>query len=129
MAPPHGPLTRPPLGHQPAETVAEPAIRTSGVGPAWLAAWFSRRTDGLNPMSGSWSRTPDRPEGALPRGPTVPATRLREPDCDPNAQIRRRSVAHLVSWCRVDNWSFRSTDETWLSTVLVEISSSRAISL
>src|ERR1022692_2652685 len=26
--------------------------------------------------------------------------------------VSRRSVAHLVSWCRVDSWSLRSTEET-----------------
>ena len=44
------------------------------------------------------------------------------------AYVSRRSVAHLVSWCRVDSWSLRSTEETWLSTVLTEMKSSRAIS-
>jgi hypothetical protein len=28
------------------------------------------------------------------------------------AYVSRRSVAHLVSWCRVDSWSLRSTEET-----------------
>ena len=37
------------------------------------------------------------------------------------AQARRRSVAHRVSWWRVESWSFRSTEETWLSTVLTEM--------
>src|ERR1035438_2971641 len=35
------------------------------------------------------------------------------------AQIRRRSVAHLVSWWRVESWSLRNTADTWLSTVLI----------
>jgi hypothetical protein len=43
--------------------------------------------------------------------------------------VRRRSAAHRVSWCRDESWSLRSTDETWLSTVLPEMNSSRAISL
>jgi len=45
------------------------------------------------------------------------------------AQARRRSVAHRASWWRVDSCSFRSTEETWVSTVLTEMNSSRAISL
>jgi predicted RNA-binding Zn ribbon-like protein len=43
-------------------------------------------------------------------------------------QVSRRSAAHRVSWCRVDSCSLRSTDDTWLSTVLMEMYSSRAIS-
>jgi len=46
-----------------------------------------------------------------------------------DAQVRRRSAAHLVSWWRLDSWSLRSTDDTWLSTVFTEMYSSRAISL
>ena len=41
---------------------------------------------------------------------------------------RCRSVAHFVSWCRLLSWSFRSTDETWVSTVFMEMKSSRATS-
>ena len=41
----------------------------------------------------------------------------------------RRSAAHLVSWCRVDSCSLRSTDDTCDSTVFTEMNSSRAISL
>jgi hypothetical protein len=41
----------------------------------------------------------------------------------------RRSVAHLVSSWRVESWSFRSTEETCDSTVLVEMVRSRATSL
>ena len=37
------------------------------------------------------------------------------------AYVSLRSAAHLVSWCRVDSWSLRSTEETWLSTVLTEM--------
>ena len=42
---------------------------------------------------------------------------------------RRRSVAHLVSSWRVESCSFRSTEETWDSTVLTEMVRSRATSL
>ncbi len=45
------------------------------------------------------------------------------------AQASRRSVAQRVNWWRVDSWSLRRTAETWLSTVLVEMDSSRANSL
>jgi uncharacterized membrane protein YeaQ/YmgE (transglycosylase-associated protein family) len=45
------------------------------------------------------------------------------------SQTRRRSVAHRVSWWRLESWSLRSTLETWVSTVLIEMNSSRAISL
>ena len=44
-------------------------------------------------------------------------------------QSRRRAEAHVDSWWRFDSWSLRSTADTWLSTVLIEISSSVAISL
>ena len=40
-----------------------------------------------------------------------------------------RRLASGVSWCRVDSCSLRSTEETWLSTVLTEMNSSPAISL
>ena len=41
----------------------------------------------------------------------------------------RRSVAQRVSSWRFESWSLRSTDDTWVSTVLVEMPSWRAISL
>ncbi len=44
-------------------------------------------------------------------------------------QIRRRSVAQRANWWRFDNCSLRSTDETWVSTVLPEMYSSLATSL
>ena len=44
-------------------------------------------------------------------------------------QSRRRSVAQRASWWRLDSWSLRSTDDTWVSTVFTEISRSRATSL
>ena len=50
-------------------------------------------------------------------------------DRQPYRQASRRSAAHLVSWCRVDSCSLRSTEDTWLSTVFTEMNSSRAISL
>ena len=43
--------------------------------------------------------------------------------------VSRRSAAQRVSWCREESWSLRSTEETWLSTVLTEMKSSRATSL
>jgi hypothetical protein len=46
-----------------------------------------------------------------------------------SGQTKRRSVAHLVSSWRVESWSFRSTEETCDSTVLVEMVRSRATSL
>ena len=45
------------------------------------------------------------------------------------AQRRRRPIAHAVSSCRDDSWSLRSTDDTWVSTVLIEMKSSLATSL
>jgi len=42
---------------------------------------------------------------------------------------RRRSVAQRVSSCRLDSCSLRSTDETCVSTVLIDTLSRRAISL
>ena len=42
---------------------------------------------------------------------------------------RPRSVAQRVSSCREDSWSFRSTEDTWASTVFGEMSRRRAISL
>jgi hypothetical protein len=41
----------------------------------------------------------------------------------------RRAVAHRVSSCRFDSWSFLSTAETWDSTVFTEMNSCLAISL
>jgi len=84
---------------------------------------------------------PDRPRGGPPPrtqtccGKNAIQTPLCEvrpgseaPDGKPRAwtgtaggQVRRRSVAHRVSWWRVESWSFRSTEETWLSTVLPEM--------
>jgi hypothetical protein len=40
------------------------------------------------------------------------------------AQISRRSCAQRVSSWRLDSCSFRSTDDTWVSTVLTEMNSS-----
>jgi hypothetical protein len=40
----------------------------------------------------------------------------------------RRSLAHRVSSRRLLSWSLRSTDETWVSTVLMETKSSAAVS-
>ena len=59
------------------------------------------------------------------------AGRVREPGRPPGraAQASRRSAAHLVSWWRVESCSLRSTEDTWLSTVLTEMNSSLAISL
>src|SRR5205823_9169413 len=47
----------------------------------------------------------------------------------PEAQVRRRSAAQRVSSWRLESCSLRSTAETWVSTVLTEISRRRAISL
>ena len=44
-------------------------------------------------------------------------------------QIRRRSEAQRASWWRLESCSLRSTDDTWVSTVLAEIPRSRATSL
>lgn len=41
--------------------------------------------------------------------------------------IRRRSAQRVSSW-REESWSLRSTFETWVSTVLIEMNSSPAIS-
>ncbi len=42
---------------------------------------------------------------------------------------RRRSVAHRVSSWRLESWSLRRTDETWVSTVLTDRLRRRATSL
>jgi len=44
-------------------------------------------------------------------------------------QTRRRSVAQRVSSWRLESWSFRRTEETWVSTVFTERCSRRATSL
>ena len=62
---------------------------------------------------------------SLPNPHGQPGTQDRQP----YRQASRRSAAHLVSWCRVESCSLRSTEDTWLSTVLVEMNSSFAISL
>jgi hypothetical protein len=68
------------------------------------------------------SRAQNAPKPRPSRAENPPRTR-------PERYVSRRSAAHLVSWCRVDSWSLRSTEDTWLSTVLTEMYSSRAISL
>ena len=42
---------------------------------------------------------------------------------------RRRSVAHRVSSWRLESWSLRRTDETWVSTVFTDRLRRRATSL
>ena len=44
-------------------------------------------------------------------------------------QRRRRSVAQRVSSWRDESWSLRSTDDMWVSTVLIEMNSSAPTSL
>ena len=44
-------------------------------------------------------------------------------------QMRRRSVAHRVSSWRLESWSLRRTEETWVSTVLTDRLRRRATSL
>ena len=46
-----------------------------------------------------------------------------------SAQSNRRAFAHAVSSCRLESWSLRSTADTWVSTVFVEMKSSAATSL
>src|SRR5690606_2644109 len=55
--------------------------------------------------------------------PTRPAR-----DARAAGQTRRRAVAQRESSWRLESWSLRSTDETWVSTVLTEMNSSLAIS-
>lgn len=63
-------------------------------------------------------RTPPRPPVA-PGHPGVTVT----------GHTSRRAVAHLVSSCRLESCNFRSTAETWDSTVFTEMNSCLAISL
>jgi hypothetical protein len=58
-----------------------------------------------------------------------PADAVRLATRPADRQFRRRSAAQRVSWWREDSCSLRSTEETWLSTVLTEMKSSRATSL
>ena len=44
-------------------------------------------------------------------------------------QISRRSVAQRDNSYRLDIWVLRSTEDTWVSTVLIEMNSCDAISL
>src|SRR5690606_17946885 len=46
-----------------------------------------------------------------------------------DAHSRRLLRAHAVSSCREDSCSLRSTEDTWVSTVLTEMNRSRATSL
>jgi hypothetical protein len=86
-------------------------------GSAWRTS-STRARPGRCCATGSATPTPcSRPARAAP--PSAPA----------RDQISRRSAAHRVSWCRVESWSLRSTEETCVSTVRIEIVSSRAISL
>ena len=63
---------------------------------------------------------PGRLPGADPEG--RPPSRTRH-------QTNRRSEAHLDNSYRLDFWVLRSTLETWVSTVLIEMNSCEAISL
>jgi len=47
---------------------------------------------------------------------------------EPWYQSRRRAAAQRVSSCREDSWSLRSTADTCVSTVLIEMNSSEATS-
>ena len=90
--------------HQGTQTVDEGAeiiVRMAQVGPDGpTGGYFGRH--GTVP----WLPSPgNRPAGNRPMA----------------GQVRRRSVAHRVSWCRVDSCSLCSTEETWLSTVLTEM--------
>ena len=67
------------------------------------------------------------------RSPHV-AARLGEPapprlTAGGAGQSSRRSVAHRVSSCREDSCSLRSTEDMWVSTVLIEMNSSEPTSL
>ncbi len=76
------------------------------------------------------SHQPQLPVGSSPTGRLATGRTLRAaPELWPGRQTRRRSVAQRVSWWRLESCSLRSTLETWVSTVLIEMNSSRAISL
>ena len=69
-----------------------------------------------------------------PDGPQLADSLLQESaaasaSSAPEPQSMRRSAAQRVSWCRLDSCSFRNTFEACVSTVLIEMNSSAAISL
>ncbi len=74
-------------------------------------------------------RSPRRRRTASGSPPASPACPITTASGGRARYVRRRSVAQRVSWCLEESCSLRSTDETWLSTVLPEMNSSRAISL
>ena len=78
----------------------------------------SRRT---GPSSGD--EVPRQPQGDIdqPQHPAVV-------DAQPRGHRSRRAAAQRVSSWRLDSWSLRSTAETWVSTVLIEMNSSEATS-
>ena len=72
----------------------------------------------------SWVRTAHAGiagKGESMANPTISGRQNLGQTPSATSQARRRSAAHLVSWCRVDSCSLRSTDDTWLSTVLTEM--------
>jgi hypothetical protein len=80
------------------------------------------------------SRT-DQPASGDPPGAAVRSRRVHARGTLPRSvvsrrhQMRRRSVAQrVISW-RLESWSLRSTEETWVSTVLMEMESLRATCL
>lgn len=81
--------------------------------------WLQEKIDFLNMLKvqpltrSSYSFTPE-----------VSRSKRRRPH-----YTRRRSEAQRDSSWRLDSWVLRSTDDTWVSTVLIEINSSAAISL
>ena len=95
----------------------------------------------LCPRCGVWAA--EAPRSSSSGGPRWPgprtrynatAERARPPgsrarSCRSPGYTRRRSLAQRVSSWRLESWSLRSTDETWVSTVFTDRCSRRATSL
>jgi hypothetical protein len=104
--------------------------RRRGVAFAGQTVWTADPADGSTRETDgrTATRRGDRPGG---RQHARTAGTGRGPASRPGraAQTSRRAVAHRVSSWRLESCSFRSTAETWLSTVFTEMNSCLAISL
>ena len=106
------------------------AVRGRGRGCAALRVESTRLAvwTGRTRQVAYFRLAPRRPGGQFvargePRAPD------EAPPPRPQRQMRRRPIAQVVSSWREESWSLRSTEETWVSTVLIEMNNSLATSL
>ena len=115
-----------------APSSAAPSSRASHSSPSMayvIAFFFSGRSIVIVPMP-SRRRVGDETHAADGRRPpSCPSTGPIGPDGRTAGQIRRRSLAHAVSWWRLLSCSLRSTADTWVSIVFTDRCRRLAISL